>query len=345
MTYLGEGNTPVIKSKQLGETIGLKNLYFKLENLNPTGSYKDRFASFAVSDMQRKNNSICIATSSGNTGASLSAYCAASGIRCVVIVVDGITMSKTKQMLSYGAELIEIKDFGKDSKITEQTFDLIKSISGEENISLQISAYKYSPYGMSGVENISYELAGDFDKIDHVFCPAGGGGLMLSIVNGFEKLKHCDKISYFPQLHCIQPLGNDTMASSIRNKKIKNKINKSKTKISGLQVPTFIDAKEVISKLIYNKGMGHLVRDKNVFKIQQILASKEGIFCEPAGATSVAGLLEAVENKEVDQNDKIVCLITGSGFKDTESLENLIKSGKYNKLNSNELTMSLEKTF
>jgi threonine synthase len=345
MAYLGEGNTPLIESKYLGDTLGLKNLYFKLENLNPTGSYKDRFASSAVLDMQKHGKSICFATSSGNAGASLSAYCAASGIRCIILVVDGITSSKTNQMLSYGAELFEIHDFGKDTKITEKTFDTIKAISEEGNISLQISAYKYSPYGMSGVEYISDELVETINEIDHVFVPAGGGGLILALANGFEKLKNCGKIRCFPRIHCVQPSGNDTMASSIRNKIINNKINKSKTKISGLQVPNLIDANAVIKKLIYYNGIGHLVSDTKIFKIQQSLASKEGIFCEPAGATSVAGLFRAVENKEVEINDNIVCLITGSGFKDPESLKCMIKSGKHNRIHSNGLPQSLKNIF
>ena len=85
--------------------------------------------------------------------------------------------------------------------------------------------------------------------------------------------------------------------------------------------------------------------DKKVFKIQKLLASKEGIFCEPAGATSVAGLFGAVEKKEVENKDNIICLITGSGFKDTDSLKNMIKSGKHNKTNSNQLPKYFKNSF
>ena len=128
---LGEGNTPLIKSQEIGRQLGLNSLYFKLETVSPTGSYKDRFAAFAISNMLKEGKKLCIATSSGNTGAALSAYCAAAKIRCVIAVVDGITKAKTQQMLSYGAELYEINNFGKDPQV---------SISQNAPLSLQINS-------------------------------------------------------------------------------------------------------------------------------------------------------------------------------------------------------------
>ena len=134
---LGEGNTPLIKSREIGRQLGLNSLYFKLETVSPTGSYKDRFAAFAISHMLKEGKNLCVATSSGNTGAALSAYCAAAKIRCVIAVVDGITQAKTQQMLSYGAELYEIKNFGKDPQVTENTFELIREQGDSENASFR----------------------------------------------------------------------------------------------------------------------------------------------------------------------------------------------------------------
>ena len=191
---LGEGNTPLIKSREIGRQLGLKNLYFKLETVSPTGSYKDRFAAFAISHMFMEGKKLCIATSSGNTGAALSAYCAAAKIRCVIAVVDGITQAKAQQMLSYGAELYEIKNFGKDPHVTENTFELIRKQGESENASLQISAYKFSPIGMTGVQSIAFELEEQLQTINHIFCPAGGGGLTLSVARGFEILLKLNKI-------------------------------------------------------------------------------------------------------------------------------------------------------
>ena len=338
---LGEGNTPLIKSREIGRQLGLKNLYFKLETVSPTGSYKDRFAAFAISHMFMEGKKLCIATSSGNTGAALSAYCATAKIRCVIAVVDGITQAKTQQMLSYGAELYEIKNFGKDPQVTENTFELIRKQGESENASLQISAYKFSPIGMTGVQSIAFELEEQLQTINHIFCPAGGGGLTLSVARGFEILLKLKKIEHSPRIHCVQPLGNDTMASAIRKELNGGKEVQCETEISGLQVPNLLDADAVITHLKNRNGQGHLVNDEFVFTVQKKLASEEGIFSEPAGATALAGLYEAVNRDEVDANDHIVCLVTGSAFKDTISLGKMASSGKHYKMESDQFSAEL----
>jgi threonine synthase len=338
---LGEGNTPLIKSREIGRQLGLKNLYFKLETVSPTGSYKDRFAAFAISHMFMEGKKLCIATSSGNTGAALSAYCATAKIRCVIAVVDGITQAKTQQMLSYGAEIYEIKNFGKDPQVTENTFELIRKQGESENASLQISAYKFSPIGMTGVQSIAFELEEQLQTINHIFCPAGGGGLTLSVARGFEILLKLKKIEHFPRIHCVQPLGNDTMASAIRKELNGGKEVQCETEISGLQVPNLLDADAVITHLKNRNGQGHLVHDEFVFTVQKKLASEEGIFSEPAGATALAGLYEAVKREEVDANDHIVCLVTGSAFKDTISLGKMAASGMHYKMESDQFSAEL----
>jgi threonine synthase len=338
---LGEGNTPLIKSREIGRQLGLNSLYFKLETVNPTGSYKDRFAAFAISHMLKEGKNLCVATSSGNTGAALSAYCAAAKIRCVIAVVDGITQAKTQQMLSYGAELYEINNFGKDPQVTENTFELIIKQGESGNTSFQISAYKFSPIGMAGVQNIAFELEKQLKTINHIFCPAGGGGLTLSIANGFENLLYMKKIDHFPIIHCVQPLGNDTMASSLRLGLPRGREVQCKTKISGLQVPNLIDADAVIKHLKHRNGQGHVVRDELVFTLQKKLAAEEGIFSEPAGATALAGLCEAVKREEVDADDHIVCLVTGSAFKDSVSLGKMASSGKHKKMGHDQFSTEL----
>ena len=338
---LGEGNTPLIKSREIGRQLGLKNLYFKLETVSPTGSYKDRFAAFAISHMFMEGKKLCIATSSGNTGAALSAYCAAAKIRCLIAVVDGITQAKAQQMLSYGAELYEIKNFGKDPQVTENTFELIRKQGEFENASLQISAYKFSPIGMTGVQSIAFELEEQLQAINYIFCPAGGGGLTLSVARGFEILLKLKKIEHFPRIHCVQPLGNDTMASAIRKELNGGKEVQCETEISGLQVPNLLDADDVINHLKTKNGMGHLVEDDLVYSVQKTIASNEGIFCEPAGATALAGLYEAVKRDEVGADDHIICLITGSAFKDTISLGKMAASGMHYKMESDQFSAEL----
>jgi threonine synthase len=259
----------------------------------------------------------------------------------VIAVVDGITQAKAQQMLSYGAELYEIKNFGKDPHVTGNTFELIRKQGASENASLQISAYKFSPIGMTGVQSIAFELEEQLQTINHIFCPAGGGGLTLSVARGFEILLKLKKIEHFPRIHCVQPLGNDTMASAIRKELNGGKEVQCETEISGLQVPNLLDADDVINHLKTRNGMGHLVEDDLVYSVQKTIASNEGIFCEPAGATALAGLYEAVKRDEVGANDHIVCLVTGSAFKDTVSLGKMASSGTHKRMEHDQFSTEL----
>ncbi len=313
---LGEGATPLVRSRHIGKALGIENLYFKLENLNPTGSYKDRFAAVLTSEMSAAGQRICIATSSGNTGAALSAYCAASGIRCILVVVDGAPLPKIKQMQLYGADIYMVRDFGKDPGVTSGVFDELEKLCTRLNIPLPISAYRYCPSAMQGVQTIAYEILEDLDQVDHIFVPAGGGGLTLAVCKGAEIKGSIVKVN------CVQPAGNDTIATALRNQAVKAKpVNASTTKVSGLQVASVIDGDDVLASCRKSGGNGYVVDDQDVFRWQKVLAQKEGIFCEPAGAVALAGLENALKRKEINAADSAVCLITGSGFKDMVSVD------------------------
>ncbi|GAA4444508.1 threonine synthase [Ravibacter arvi] len=316
LVTLGEGNTPLVKSRRIGPALGLPNLYFKLENLNPSGSYKDRFAAALISDMVREGHKICLATSSGNTGAALAAYSAAAGIRCIILVVDGAPEPKLKQMQLYGAQLLMIRDFGKSAAVTEQVFGLLQALSSEKGIPLPISAYKFCPPGMKGVETISHEIVDTLGGNDlEILVPAGGGGLTLAVANGVSSTGAAAKV------HCVQPAGNDTIASSLRNGVPARAADRATTRISGLQVANVLDGQEVVAACSALGGTGYTVSDESVFDCHRELAVKEGIFSEPAGAVALAGLKVALEKGEADPGKNYVCLVTGSGFKDMAAVD------------------------
>src|SRR6187549_2113910 len=117
---LGEGNTPLVRSRRLGPDFGLNELYFKLDQCNPTGSYKDRFACCAISHMLAAGKRRCVATTSGNTGSSLAAYCAAARIQCCIAVVETAPLGKLQQMLAYGAHIFRVRNFGQDPTVARQ---------------------------------------------------------------------------------------------------------------------------------------------------------------------------------------------------------------------------------
>lgn len=320
---LGEGGTPLVVSRSIGPQAGLPRLRFKLESLNPTGSYKDRFASVAVSDMLAKGKTRCIATSSGNTGSALAAYCAAAGITCEIAIVETAPNEKLQQMMAYGARIYKVRGFGTSPDVTSRVFETLKKKGAASDAALQISAFACSPVGMSGVKSISFELAEQAADVRHVFSPAGGGGLTLAVARGFEQIA-APTHPCRPSVHCAQPEGNDTIATPLRDGLIQARDVACTTRIGGLQVPTVIDGNEVIHACRRSGGTGHLVGDEDVWATQARLAREEGIFCEPAGAVSVAAALDARATGLIGQHDCVCCLITGIGFKDSPSIGRMI---------------------
>ena len=318
---LGEGATPLVRSRSIGPRAGLSQLYFKVESANPSGSYKDRFAAVAISAMCAEGKSRCVATSSGNTGAALAAYCAAAAMPCEIAIVESAPLGKLQQMLAYGARLKRVRGFGIDQQITHATFERLAELGRSPEAALQISAFHYSPLGMTGVQTISYELVEQLAEtgqlLRHVFAPAGGGGLALAVARGLLDV-NCEAA-----VHVVQPEGNDTIATPLRNGEAQAHAVTCTSSVSGLQVPSVIDGNETIAECRASGGTGHTVSDIEVWKLQSQLAREEGIFCEPAGAVALAGAMKAVESGEVSKQETIVCLVTGTGFKDVASVERM----------------------
>ena len=321
---LGEGDTPLIRSRSIGPSQGLPELWFKLDHCNPTASFKDRYAAVAVSHMLANNQTRCIATSSGNTGASLAAYCAAAKIDCHIALVETAPAGKLQQMLSYGANIMRIRGFGLEIDTTANVFEQLQRIAEAPDAALQISAFRYSPVGMSGIRSVSFELNEQLSgPIDHVFCQAGGGGLAMGTAEGFLQLVEEQKLDRSPRVHAVQPDGNDTLCTPLRAGDAVGRDVNCTTRISGLQVASVTDADGAIVACRKTDGTGYLVTDEEVWQVQKQLARQEGIFCEPAAAVSVAGALKAVQMGEVSPDSRIICMITGSAFKDPPSMEKL----------------------
>ncbi|MAE64723.1 MAG: threonine synthase [Phycisphaeraceae bacterium] len=322
---LGAGNTPLVHSARIGRAAGLENLFFKLENTNPTGSYKDRFAAVAISQMLAHCQTRCVTSSSGNAGASLAAHCAAAGIECEIGVIVTAPSGKLDQMRAYGANVTRVEGFGIDDEITRQVFRFLTRRAEQPDTALQISAFCWSPLGMAGVKTLSYELAEQSSSpIDHVFSPVSGGGLNLAVARGFQDLVGDGRLSSSPRIDCVQPAGNDTVAGPLRAGAERARPVAWTTQISGLQCASILDGHELISAARASGGTGHLVSDEQIWEAQARLAREEGIFCEPAGATALAGALQACEQGDLEPRARVVCLVTGAAFKDPPSIERML---------------------
>lgn len=320
---LGEANTPLVRSRRIGPAAGLPQLWFKLDLCNPTGSYKDRFAAVAVSHLAARGGTRCLATSSGNAGASLAAYCAAAGIRCEVAVSEAAPAAKLQQMLAYNASIFRVRGFGPDPEITARVFRALERLAARPDSALLISAFRFCAVGMGGVRSLAYELAAELPDVAHVFCQAGGGGLVLAVAQGFLQLRQAGRLARIPAVQCVQPLGNDTISSPIRAGHDRARAVDCTAKISGLQVASVVDGDQVIPAVRATGGTGHVVPDEETWRMQERLAEEEGIFCEPAAAITVAAVLRAAAEGIIRGEEPVVATLTGSGFKDPASVERM----------------------
>lgn len=318
---LGQGGTPLVPSRAIGPSLGLSGLHFKLESLNPTGSYKDRFAGLAMAEVLGSGTGRCVATSSGNTGAALAAFAAAAGLPCALYVSENAPAGKLAQMLAYGADVYRVKGFTIDAAESQRIGAVLKEQSAARGLVIYITGYAICPGPMEGIKTISYEINDALGPVDDVFVPVGGGGLFVATSRGFADLVADGTLAASPRMHVVQPGGNDTIATPLREGRGEARGVTTSTRISGLGVAYVLDGDTVINHAQQTGGNGHLIDEDRIFEVQRRLAREEGILVEPAGAVSVAGAIAAAERGELDPDARTVCILTGHGFKDPAAME------------------------
>ena len=306
---MGEGRTPLVESRRHA------GLYFKLESTNPSGSYKDRFVAAELTGVLASGRKVCVATSSGNTGSSLAAYCARYGIACVILVNATAPAGKLQQMLAHGATVIRIPDFVTSPEVTAAVFAELAVFTAESPAALVVSAFRYCPVGMAGVQEIARELVAQLPSVDHVFVPVGSGGLFAAISREMRAIRPAARV------HAVQPLSCPTLWNAYRDGSETIVPVHATTRISGLSVPFDIDASLALRLLRDNGGQAFGVSDEEVFAAHREMLRTEGIYSEPAGAAALAGYRQAFTAGSVQPHETCVCLVTGHGFKDLASVE------------------------
>lgn len=317
LVSIGEGDTPLVEIES--------GMFLKMEQLNPTGSYKDRFASSALSWMRETGLRRCLATSSGNTGSALAAYCARAGVPCAIYLTETTPSGKLTQMAAYGASLRRVRGTGKLASASEQLIERLARKAERESAALLISAFTYAPQGMEGVKSIAFEIVDQIGEADDVFIPVGGGGLLTAVYRGFVDYFKAGRCRMVPRIHAVQPEGCATVVVPLlQDAERCVNIEECTSAISGLQVNQVIDADLALDAVRTSGGTGYSLPDPAILAAQEILIRKYGIYAEPAGATAFAGLLAAQEKGDLSPESNTVCLVTGHGFKDENSVQQLI---------------------
>ncbi|MEM2083486.1 MAG: threonine synthase [Nitrososphaerota archaeon] len=317
---LNEGGTPLYFCKRISKEINL-SIFVKNEGANPTGSFKDRGMTVGVTKaLELRMNEVACA-STGNTSASLAAYAARAGIKAYVFIPYGkIALGKLAQALVYGAEIIAIKGSFDDA------LKKVLSLSSKMYILNSIN-----PFRLEGQKTIAYEI---FDQLgyvpDKVIVPVGNAGNISAIWKGFKEYYEYGFIKELPKMIGVQAKGANPIVRMFKNKKESLKpIKNPKTIATAIRIGSPVNWPKAIKAIKESNGIILDVSDKEIINAQYLLASKEGIFVEPASAASIAALLKLSKESFFDKKEKIVCIATGSGLKDPdiiiENYKNRIK--------------------
>lgn len=301
---LNEGNTPLIPAKVLSEITGAK-VYLKYEGANPTGSFKDRGMTMAISKALEEGSNSVMCASTGNTSASTAAYAARAGMKCVVLIPDGaIALGKLSQALMHGAKVISIKGNFDD------TLALVIKITSSYPITLVNSL---NPYRLEGQKTGAFEICDQLEKVpDFHFIPVGNAGNITAYWMGYKEYKAKGKTNSLPKMIGWQAEG---AAPIVKKMIIKN----PETIATAIRIGNPARWKEAEEAASSSGGFIDAVSDEEILSAYHLLADKEGLFAEPASCASVAGLIKA-KNKNLLplKNSLIVCIITGCGLKDPD---------------------------
>ena len=300
---LKEGATPLIEVKSIADRIGKGvKVYAKYDGLNPTGSFKDRGMTMAISKAKESGCEAVICASTGNTSASAAAYAKRGGMRAFVIIPDGyVAQGKLAQALVYGAEVLAIKgNFDK-------ALDIVRELSNKYPITLVNSV---NPYRLQGQKTAAFEIIENLGNAPDWLCiPMGNAGNISAYWMGFQEYFKANKSKQLPRMMGFQAKGS---APLVEGKIIEN----PETIATAIRIGNPVNKEKAILARESSNGKFSSVTDLEIINAYKILGKEEGIFCEPASAASIAGLLKSKD--DVPKNSTIVCVLTGNGLKDPD---------------------------
>jgi threonine synthase len=302
---LGEGGTPLVRSTAIERDLGCEALYFKLESCNPTGSFKDRGMVVAVAKAMEDGARAIMCASTGNTSASAAAYAGRYGLDCYVIVPDGnIARGKLAQGVLHGAQILAIDGNFDDA------LRLAREITSKHPIALVNSV---NPYRIEGQKTAAFEIADALgDAPDVLAIPVGNAGNITAYWRGFIEYHHMERTSLRPRMLGFQAAG---AAPLVKGAPIKS----PQTVASAIRIGNPASWKSAIAARDESGGSIEAVTDDEILAAYRRLAAEEGIFCEPASAACVAGVLKKAASGASFAGQTVVCIITGTGLKDPET--------------------------
>jgi len=324
---LNEGNTPLIHAKYLSGLVG-KNIdvYLKYEGLNPTGSFKDRGMTLAISKACEERAQAVMCASTGNTSASAAAYAACAGVKCIVLIPRGaIALGKLSQALIHGAEVIAVNGNFDDA------LDLVREITSRYPITLVNSL---NPYRIEGQKTGSFEICDYLGEApDFQVMPVGNAGNITAYWKGYKEYHQKKIIKRLPRMLGFQAEG---AAPIVRGHPIEN----PETIATAIRIGNPASWKTAAAAREESGGLIDMVSDNEIIEAYKLLAMKEGVFVEPASAASIAGLLKLTKKgyfkrmaQDLRRRAQVVCILTGHGLKDPDRAIKSVKKPRVVKSN------------
>ncbi len=303
---LNEGWTPLIKAERIREVLPTDiDVYLKFEGLNPTGSFKDRGMTVAVSKALEEGSKAVICASTGNTSASAAAYAARAGMKAYVIIPEGkIALGKLSQAMLHGAEVIQIRgNF-------DEALSIVREIWEDYPVTLVNSL---NPHRIEGQKTAAFEVCDQLGEVPtHHFLPVGNAGNITSYWKGYKEYRDRGRIDSLPKMMGFQAEG---AAPIVRG----HIIAKPETIATAIRIGNPASWERAERARDESGGVIDMVSDEEILEAYRCLAQLEGVFGEPASAASVAGLIKMAERGIVKTGDMVVCTITGHGLKDPDN--------------------------
>lgn len=301
---MGEGSTPLVPLPKLSACLQL-DVYVKLEGLNPTGSFKDRGMTLAISKAVEDGATAVICASTGNTSASAAAYAARAGLTTAVIIPGGkIALGKLAQALIYGAKVVAV-----DGNFDE-ALRLVREISEKHPVALVNSI---NPYRLEGQKTGAFEVVDALGDAPDVLCiPVGNAGNISAYWMGFQQFHGLGKAARLPRLMGFQAEG---AAPLVNGAVVKN----PETVATAIRIGDPVRGEQAMAAMRESGGQVDSVTDDEILAAYRMLAADEGVFCEPSSAASVAGLIKAHAAGRLQTGERVVCVLTGNGLKDPDT--------------------------
>lgn len=307
----GETATPLVKSRCIGQTLGI-NLLFKMEAKNPTGSFKDRGSAVDVSVAKELKAEGIVVASTGNMAASCSCYAAAANLPCFVFVAEGVPMAKLVQVIAFGGHIVQVKGTYNDAA------RLAKEVAEHLGFFL---AGDYA-FRVEGQKTAAFELLDQLtlEVPDMVVVPIGCGTNIAAYAKGFNEYRRLGLITKVPQLIGVQAEGASAVVDSYKaHRTVVEPIKCVNTIASAIAIGMPTDGVKALDAIYSTNGQAVAVSDYEILQAQHLLSSKEGLFVESSSAATFAALMKIGKGGEL-ADKAIVCILTGDGLKDPSTI-------------------------